>query len=293
MRPNVLLVTLDQLRADCLGERSIPSTPHLDALAAEGVRFARHYSQASPCAPGRASIYTGAYQMNHRVVGNGSPLDARFDNIALLARRAGYEPALFGYTDQSIDPRHADGPDDPRLSRYDGVLPGFDPVLHVPDDQGPWLAWLAELGYDIGAGPIALLATEHERPEEHSLAAFLTDGLIDWIAARSPEDGPWFALEEVTLLTYRQTLDLKKGVLRRDIRFRDDRGRVTRVRFRRFVHMTLPHLAAQELSFTAENWSGRVEFRSAVDGQVLTNLVGGSQQVVHFLDQALARRRRR
>ena len=74
-----------------------------------------------------ASLYTGMYQMNHRVVGNGSPLDARFDNVARLARRAGYEPALFGYTDQAIDPRAADGPDDPRLRTYNGVLPGLDP----------------------------------------------------------------------------------------------------------------------------------------------------------------------
>ncbi|HEY5663402.1 MAG TPA: sulfatase-like hydrolase/transferase [Ilumatobacter sp.] len=191
MRPNVLLITLDQFRADCLSSAGHPvvRTPHLDALAAEGVRFARHHSQSAPCAPGRASLYTGMYQMNHRVVGNGAPLDRRFDNVALAGRRAGYAPALFGYTDQAIDPRDADGPDDPRLATYCGVLPGFDAVVHVPDDQGPWVEWLATLGYDVTPGPGRLLATEHERPEEHSVGAFLTDAAIAWIEGR---DEPWF-----------------------------------------------------------------------------------------------------
>ena len=43
--------------------------------------------------------------MNNRVVANGTPLDTRLDNIAHAARRAGYDPALFGYTDQGVDPR--------------------------------------------------------------------------------------------------------------------------------------------------------------------------------------------
>ena len=90
--------------------------------------------------------------MNHRVVANGTPLDARFDTIALAARRAGYEPVLFGYTDQSLDPRLADGPDDPRLSTYNGILPGFDAVLDIPDDHGPWVEWLAALGHDTAPG---------------------------------------------------------------------------------------------------------------------------------------------
>src|SRR5271165_2096462 len=114
---NILLITLDQFRGDALSCTGHPlvKTPHLDALAKVGVRFARHYSQCSPCGPGRASLYTGLYQKNHRVVANGTPLDTRFDNVAKAARRGGYAPILFGYTDQAIDPRITNGPDDPRL----------------------------------------------------------------------------------------------------------------------------------------------------------------------------------
>ena len=114
---NVLFITLDQFRGGCYGAAGHPfvRTPALDAVAAAGVRFSRHYSQAAPCGPGRACLYTGTYQMNNRVVANGTPLDPRLDNIAKAAVRAGYQPALFGYTDQSIDPREATGPDDPRM----------------------------------------------------------------------------------------------------------------------------------------------------------------------------------
>ena len=92
------------------------------------------------------------YQMNHRVVANGTPLDARFDNIALMARRAGYQPALFGYTDQAVDPRVANGPDDPRLTTFEGILLGFEMMLDLRLDQVPWLVWLDELGYDTAGG---------------------------------------------------------------------------------------------------------------------------------------------
>lgn len=189
---NLLLVTVDQFRGDALSCAGHPivRTPHLDALAADGVRFDRHYSQCAPCAPGRASLYTGMYQMNHRVVGNGTPLDDRFDNVARLARRAGYAPTLFGYTDQAVDPRTVAGPEDRRLFTYEGVLPGFDVALDLSRRHTPWLAHLESSGFSTEVGTLRMLATEHERPEELSVSAFLTDRFVHWLDSR---DGPWFA----------------------------------------------------------------------------------------------------
>ena len=188
---NVLFVTLDEFRADCLSCAGHPvvATPHLDALAAGGVRFASHFSQAAPCAPGRASLYTGMYQMNHRVVANGAPLADRFDNVARLARRAGYTPALFGYTDQGVDPSTVGDPSDPRLDTYEGVLPGLDPVLPLDGGFAAWLAWLEELGYGSLDAAWAL-GSEPDRPAAHSASAFLSDALVAWI---DRQDGPWFA----------------------------------------------------------------------------------------------------
>jgi arylsulfatase A-like enzyme len=190
---NVLLVTMDQFRGDCLSALGHPiaKTPNLDQLAAEGVLFSRHYSQASPCSPGRASLYTGMYQMNHRVVANGTPLDTRFDNIAKAARRAGYVPTLFGYTDQSIDPRDASGPDDARLCTYESVLPGFESGLHLTGgDPSAWMDWLRRMGHDIPDSADDALKSESQRPAEHSMSAFLADRFIEWTGRQK---SPWFA----------------------------------------------------------------------------------------------------
>ena len=125
---NVLFITLDQWRGDCLSALGHPvlETPTLDALAGRGVLFANHWANAAPCGPSRACLYTGTYQHRNRSILNGTPLDARFTNVALLAREAGYDPVLFGYTDSSVDPRTVPS-GDPRLFSYEGVLPGFAP----------------------------------------------------------------------------------------------------------------------------------------------------------------------
>jgi arylsulfatase A-like enzyme len=190
-RPNVLLITLDQYRGDALSCAGHPivRTPNLDALAASGVRFANHFAQAAPCAPGRAALYTGTYQMTNRVVGNGTPLDDRFDNVARMAQRAGYRPTLFGYTDQGVDPRLVTDAADPRLSDYEGVLPGFEVGLDLPGPAEPWLAWLADRGHHLRDAEHALV-TEPHRSAELSQSAFLTDQLLGWI---DRQDEPWFA----------------------------------------------------------------------------------------------------
>lgn len=82
-------------------------------------------------------------------------------------------------------------------------------------------------------------------------------------------DGEWFNPLACELLEYRQTLDMRRGMLRRDLRFRDRHGRETRLVSRRLVHMRQPHLAAIRWELTPLNWSGPVTVRSALDGSVI------------------------
>ena len=200
---NVLLITCDQWRGDCLSAVGHPvvRTPHADALAARGVLFARHYCQAAPCSPARASLLTGLYQMSHRVCRNGTPLDDRHDTLARAARRLGYAPMLFGYTDTGLDPRTL-SPDDPRTRSYEGVLPGFERRMPLPESSEPWLAWLRkrgvavpEPGLDIylpAEGPVDPPSGEPARyPAEASEAAFLAEAFIDYAAEMG--SSPWFA----------------------------------------------------------------------------------------------------
>ncbi len=193
---NVLLITADQWRGDCLGllGHACLRTPHLDALAGRGVLFRRHFSQATPCGPARASLHTGMYALNHRSVTNGTPLDARHSDLAAEAGKAGYRPILFGYTDRSLDPRRRD-PADPWLRTYEGLYPSFEIGLYLPEDNAAWLAhlkrrhgrsWsLAELfGGDLGAPA--------PYPADASETAFVADSFLAWLERRDAT-GPWFA----------------------------------------------------------------------------------------------------
>src|SRR5512132_4693268 len=80
------------------------------------------------------------------------------------------------------------------------------------------------------------------------------------------EEGCW--LETAEWLENRIELDLRRGVLTRLARLRDDAGHLTRVTQRRFASMDDPHLVALETTIVPENWSGRVQIRSLLDGQV-------------------------
>ncbi|MBI5393924.1 MAG: arylsulfatase [Verrucomicrobia bacterium] len=67
MRPNLLLITTDQHRGDCLSceNHHVLETPNLDALAERGYRFTRAYSAVPSSTPARAAILTGMDQWNH------------------------------------------------------------------------------------------------------------------------------------------------------------------------------------------------------------------------------------
>ena len=93
------------------------------------------------------------------------------------------------------------------------------------------------------------------------------------------ENGDWFDIEELAILEYRQELDLRQGILSRLVRFDDAQGRRTRLFQRRFVSMANPHLAGLETSIVAENWSGNLRIRSALDGRVTNSGVERYRQL--------------
>jgi arylsulfatase A-like enzyme len=106
-RPNVVLIVADDLgygEPGCYGGRGIP-TPHLDRLAAEGVRFSQGYVTASYCAPSRAGLLTGRYQTSFGFEANATGalnadprigLPAAVRTIAHRMRDVGYATGLVG-----------------------------------------------------------------------------------------------------------------------------------------------------------------------------------------------------
>jgi alpha,alpha-trehalase len=92
----------------------------------------------------------------------------------------------------------------------------------------------------------------------------------NWLLTRiRPEGGDWLNLLVVEILFYRQELNLKEGLLTRTVRYRDKQGRETTLAQQRFVHMENMHLAGLETVITPENWDGRIQVLSALDGTVI------------------------
>lgn len=95
-RPNIVLVTLDTVRADHLSAYgySRPTTPHLDGLASDGVLFENAIASASWTLPSMASIHTGL--LPHQHGGNTfRPVEFSWVTLAEALRRRGYEAAGF------------------------------------------------------------------------------------------------------------------------------------------------------------------------------------------------------
>lgn len=93
--------------------------------------------------------------------------------------------------------------------------------------------------------------------------------LPNWLVLKLRIEGDdAIGFDNVELLEYRHEYDIRYALLSRTVRFRDRAGRETSLRSRRFVSMAHHHQAAIEWVITPENWSGRMEVITAIDGRV-------------------------
>ena len=96
-KPNILLITSDQQHFSTLGcVNPLISTPALDRLAGEGVRFDRAYCPNPTCTPTRASIITGMYPSQHGAWSLGTKLLDNVPTIGQTLSREGYATSLIG-----------------------------------------------------------------------------------------------------------------------------------------------------------------------------------------------------
>lgn len=97
-RPDIVLITIDTLRADRLGAYGdeLAKTPNLDAMAREGYVFVENHSVTPLTLPSHASILTGLLPKNHQVRDNaGFVLDEKYTTIAESLQSAGYSTGGF------------------------------------------------------------------------------------------------------------------------------------------------------------------------------------------------------
>ena len=103
--PNIIIIVADDLGYGDVGCFGNPTakTPHIDALAADGMRLADFHSNGAVCSPTRAALLTGRYQQRAGIVGvvtakghRHTGMDLQEITFAEISKTAGYETALFG-----------------------------------------------------------------------------------------------------------------------------------------------------------------------------------------------------
>jgi arylsulfatase A-like enzyme len=95
--PNVLLITIDTLRADHMGTygHDVPTTPAVDRLAAEGATFEHAYSPMGTTSPAHATLFTARQPLAHGLVRNGLTLLEEETTLAEILTDHGYQTAGF------------------------------------------------------------------------------------------------------------------------------------------------------------------------------------------------------
>lgn len=139
---NIVFVLTDDHRYDAMGflsKRGYPHTPALDRLARDGVHFKNAFVTTALCSPSRASLLTGLYAHQHRVVDNNHPISPDLVFFPQYLQQAGYETAFIGKWHMGGDvagEREADSPQR-----------GFDHWVSFPG-QGTYLPSASGLNVD-------------------------------------------------------------------------------------------------------------------------------------------------
>ena len=181
--PNVVLLMIDTLRADRLGVygNAGAKTPAIDALAADGVRGAHTFSQASWTRPSVATILTGLYPSSHGAVHKADILPDRVDTLAELLARAGYYTAGF--------------PNNVNVSPGFNFGQGFAEYHYLAPDLFFWAdESAAKLTLYNGLRLVRerFLARRVDVHNYYQPAEVVTDTAIAWLDSPAAKTGPFF-----------------------------------------------------------------------------------------------------
>ncbi len=152
-RPNIILILADDLGYSDLGcYGGEIETPHLDALAADGLKFS-HFYNAGRCCPTRASLLTGVFPhqagIGHMTYDAGEPgyrgdLNPDTATMAEALKAAGYRTGMFGKwhltPDTAPDSDRSNWPRQRGFDRFYGTLPGYGSLWNpfgLYDDNEP------------------------------------------------------------------------------------------------------------------------------------------------------------
>lgn len=213
-KPNIILIMTDQQRWDTLGCYGAPMcrTPHIDSLAAKGVRFSTAYTPTSPCSPARAALFTGLYPHKNHVLRNDGVLNPDVPNLASELKKAGYNLGYAGkwHVDREKVPSEY-GFECKDFPRYgypptDGLIEGLRYMQRLPVPPH-YNKYLEEKGIDppkvleamYGDNPgkqnqemYALQSGDIEGNFETMMCEFSLDLIRKFAAAQQEESKPFF-----------------------------------------------------------------------------------------------------
>jgi N-acetylglucosamine-6-sulfatase len=157
---NVVFILADDHRYDAMGFMGHPivKTPGMDRIAKNGAHLQNAFVTTALCSPSRASILTGLYAHQHKVVDNNTPVPPGTTYFPQYLQLAGYQTGFFGKWHMGND----DG----------GPQPGFD----------RWVSFRGQGTYLPSASPLNVDGVK--TPQKGYITDELTDYAIDWLKAR-------------------------------------------------------------------------------------------------------------
>ncbi len=191
-KPNILLITADQWRYDCLSCAGHPvvHTPYLDQLALNGTRWNCAYSAAPTCIPARASLYTGLRPRSHGFVGfdHSQPWPYK-TTIASVFSEAGYQTQAIGKM-HVFPERSKMGFESVTLHSSGGIVKGAQQrgqAADSVDDYGPWLR--EQLGRNAtqdehGVDTNSTIGRPWDKPEHTHYTNFVSSETVNFLHDR-------------------------------------------------------------------------------------------------------------
>ncbi|MGI8745419.1 MAG: sulfatase family protein [Bryobacteraceae bacterium] len=167
-RRNILFILTDDHRYDALGfmqAQKFLETPNLDSLAREGAHLKNAFVTTALCSPSRASILTGKYAHQHKIVDNNTAIPPGTTFFPQFLQKAGYTTAFFGKWHMG------NGGDEPQ--------PGFD----------KWISFKGQGSYPPEANGLNI--DGKHVPQKGYITDELTDYALEWLNAQ-PKDKPRF-----------------------------------------------------------------------------------------------------
>ena len=167
---NVVFILADDHRYDAMSflDHQFARTPHMDAMAKNGVHLKNAFVGTSLCSPSRASILTGLYTFRHRVIDNNRMVPEGTLFFPQYLQQAGFATAFVGKWHMGA------AEDSPR--------PGFD----------HWVSFRGQ-GHYLPPNPNYTLNVNGERVKQKGyITDELTDYAIDWLSDQNPAEKPFF-----------------------------------------------------------------------------------------------------